>query len=463
MTPSTEDLLASFGNKPLPMDYDAETGVISCLLQKPSLCEELPPLEFFYHPVSRMIFTGIVAVLASKLPLDPITLTRVLREANTLDKCGGAYGISELLLGGGVSVLPQHYPHYLFIISEKFRIRQMIRALAAGIAHLQAFTEVDGISATNALEHCQKLVCEAVNDDGSSDMDFKPMADLMRDVVDQIEERVANPGKLPGITTGFSKLDEFTGGLERGTLTVIAGKPSDGKSILARQICENACMNGYAASIYSVEMTPLQESNRLLCSQAMIDAQQMKMGIMSRGEMMAISAKIPQISKWDMQIKDAAGSTIERICRDIARRSKKLQPGQELVAEIDYLQICTTSEKDVGNREQEVSHIAKTAKLCAKTTGARIIFPCQLNKQGEARESEAIEQHADNFYIIMDHVSEDEPKKKAWEKSEPKEAPEHDFADLFLKKVRNGIRRVKVNFRRTGRFFRFEPHTHEKL
>jgi replicative DNA helicase len=462
MTPSTEDLLASIGSLVLPLDYDAETSVLSCLLQRPQLCDELPAAPLFHHPVSKMVFTGITAVIASKLPLDPVTLTRVLRDANVLDKCGGAYYISSLLTGGESAAMVGHYAHYLAIITEKFRMRQMIGALAAGIAHLQAFTEVDGISATNALEHCQKLVCEAVNDDGSSDMDFKPMSELMADVIDQIEERVKNPGNLPGITTGFAKLDEFTGGLERGTLTVIAGKPSDGKSILARQICENACMNGYAASIYSVEMTPLQESNRLLCSQAMIDAQNMKMGIMSRGEMMAIGAKIPQISKWDMQIKDAAGSTIERICRDIARRSKKLKPGQELVAEIDYLQICTTSEKDVGNREQEVSHIAKTAKLCAKTTGARIIFPCQLNKQGEARESEAIEQHADNFYIIMDHVADDEPKKKPWEKSEPKEESEHDFADLFLKKVRNGIRRVKVNFRRTGRFFRFEPHTHEK-
>ncbi len=461
MTPSTEDLLASI-NRPLPLDYDAEQSVISCLLQRPQLCDELPPAEFFHHPVSKMVYAGALAVIASKLPLDCVTLTRVLRDANVLDKCGGAYYITTLQTGGEASAMPGNYSHYLSIISEKFRMRQMIGALAAGIAHLQAFTEVDGVSATNALEHCQKLVCEAVNDDGSSEIEFRTMAELMGDVVDQIEDRVANPGKLPGISTGFAKLDEFTGGLERGTLTVIAGKPSDGKSILARQICENACMNGYAASIFSVEMTPLQESNRLLCSQAMIDAQAMKMGLLSRGQMMAITAKIPQISKWDMQIKDAAGSTIERICRDIARRSKKLKPGQELVAEIDYLQICTTSEKDVGNREQEVSHIAKTAKLCAKTTGARIIFPCQLNKQGEARESEAIEQHADNFYVIMDHVGEDEPKKKAWEKSEPKDAPEHDFADLFLKKVRNGIRRVKVNFRRTGRFFRFEPHTHEK-
>jgi replicative DNA helicase len=456
--PTTEDLLASL-NKQLPYDDETEQAILSCLLQRPSLCDEAPHPEILYHDANRIILTTIVALFAYGKPIDQISLTHALRNANKLDVVGGPAFISELF-----TLVPttSNYQYYLTIVRDKFQVRQMIGALAAGIAHLQAFTGAEEVSVTDALQHVTKLVCEAVNDDGASEIEFKPIGELMLDVVDAIEERVANPGKLPGVSTGFSKLDEYTGGLEKGTLTVIAGKPSDGKSIVARQICENVCMDGHAASIFSVEMTPLQECSRILCSQAGVDAQSMKLGMLTRGELDSIGAKMPRISKWDMQVFDAASCSIEQICRNISRRAKKLKPNQKLVAEIDYIQICKTSVTDIGNREQEVSHIAKTAKLCAKMTGAAIIFPCQLNKQGEARESEAIEQHADNFWVIMDHEDEDAPKKKAWEKAEKKDVSDADLVDLFLKKVRNGIRRVKVPFRRMGRFFRFEPHAHEK-
>lgn len=458
--PTTEELLATL-NQPLPFCDESERGVLSCILQRPNLIEEAPQSEQMYHEANRIILSTLFTMRGLGMPLDdPISLTRILRESKRLDQVGGAAGISELF---SFVPIPSHWPFYLKTVREKFQIRQMIGALAAGIAHLQAFTSVDGASAVDALEHCQKLVCEAANDDGSEEIEFTPMPQLMMKVVDAVEERANNPGKIPGISTGFQKLDEYTGGLEKGTLTVIAGKPSDGKSMLARQLCENACLNDHAASIYSVEMTDIQEASRLLCSQAGVDAQNLKLGMLTRGELESIQAKIPRISKWDMQIKDAANATIESICRDIARRSKKLKPGQRLVAEIDYIQICRTSATDLGNREQEVSHIAKTAKVCAKLTGASIIFPCQLNRQGEARESDAIEQHADNFWIIADHEEESSAKKKPWEKPEvSKKDSGHDFADLFLKKVRNGIRRVNVNFRRVGRFFRFEPHMHEK-
>lgn len=457
---STEELLASL-NKPLPYSDDDEKGLLSCILQRPSLIDDAPPPEQCYHEANRVILATLLTMRGLGMPLDdPISLTRMLREAKKLDIVGGPAGISELFT---FVPIPSHWPHYLKIVREKFQFRQMIGALAAGIAHLQAFTGVEGASATDALEHCQKLVCEAVNDDGSSEIEFTPIPKLLMQVVDQVEDRAANPGKIPGVSTGFAKLDEFTGGLEPGTLTVIAGKPSDGKSMLARQLCEHACLNDNAASIFSIEMTDIQECSRLLCSQAGVDASNLKLGMLTRGEMQSIQAKIPRISKWDIEIKDAANATIETICRDIARRSKKLKPGQRLVAEIDYVQICKTSAADTKNREQEVSYIAKTAKLCAKMTGASIIFPCQLNKQGDARESEAIEQHADNFWVIQDYEEEESSSKKPWEKAKVKERnSEHDFADLFLKKVRNGVRRKKVNFRRIGRLFRFEPHVHEK-
>lgn len=452
-TPSTEELLASL-NQTLPMDYDAEMSVLSCLLQKPSLCDELPPAELFYHPVSKMVITGITTVLSSKLPLDPVTLTRVLREAGKLEVCGGAFYISSLYSGGEVSAMPQHFRHYLSIISEKYRFRQMIGALASSIAHLQAFREVDGASAADALEHCTKLVCEAVNDDGSSDLPCRPIGELLSDVVNGIEERCANPGKIPGISTGFAGFDKYLGGMEEGRLTVIAGESSDGKSCLARQFVESACLQGHVGVIYSYELMDFEEAGRILCAQAGVDSGNLKRGMLTRGEQMSLAAKMGRITKWPISIVDAAGKTIEQICRDIARRSKKLQPGQKLVASIDYIQLCLTSAKSAGNREREVAHITATAKQCAKLTKAHIIMPSQLNEAGQVRESRAVEQDTDNLIIIQKPT---EKTGKAWEKKKDEE-PNFE-RNLFIKKNRNGERLKIVKAVLNGRFFRFDPLT----
>lgn len=447
--PTTEELLASL-NKPLPYSDETEQAILSCLLQRPSLCDEAPHAEMLYHEANRIILSNIIGLFASGKPVDQISLTHSLRNANKLDIVGGPAFISELF-----TMVPtvSHYQYYLTIVREKFQFRQMIGALAAGIAHLQAFTGADEVSATDALQHVTKLVCEAVNDDSSADLPFKPIGELLTDVVNGIEDRCANPGRIPGISTGFAGFDKYLGGLEEGRLTVIAGESSDGKSCLARQFVESACLNDHVGVIYTYEMRDTEEAGRLICCQAGVDSGNLKNGMLTRAEQDSVGVKTMRLSKWPISIVDVAGKTIEQICRDIARRSKRLKSGQKLVASIDYIQLCLTAKTSNGNREREVAHITATAKQCAKMTGAHIIMPSQLNEDGKVRESRAIEQDSDNLIIIQKPFEKD--KTKAWEKKKEEE-PNYE-RNLFIKKNRNGERLKIVKATLNGRFFRFDP------
>jgi replicative DNA helicase len=446
--PTTEDLLASL-NKQLPYDDDTEQALLSCLLQRPSLCDEAPHAEIMYHEANRIILTTIIGLFAAGKPIDQISLTHALRNANKLTIVGGPAFISELF-----TLIPSasNYQYYLTILRDKFAFRQMIGAMAAGIAHLQAFQEADGVSATDAIQHVTKLVCEAVNDDSSADLPCRQIGELLTDVLNGIEERCANPGKIPGISTGFAGFDKYLGGLEDGRLTVIAGESSDGKSCLARQFVESACLQDHVGVIYTYEMRDTEEAGRLICSQAGIDSSNLKHGMLTRVEHQSIGVKTMRLSKWPISIVDVAGKTIEQICRDIARRSKRLKQGQKLVASIDYIQLCLTSKTNGGNREREVAHITATAKQCAKMTGAHIIMPSQLNEDGKVRESRAIEQDSDNLIIIQKPF---EKQAKAWEKKKEDE-PNYE-RNLFIKKNRNGERLKIVKATLNGRFFRFDP------
>jgi len=447
--PSPEELLASLNN-PLPYSDDDEKGLLSCILQRPSLIDEAPPPEQCYHEANRVILATLLTMRGLGIPLDdPISLTRMLREAKKLDIVGGPAGIAELFT---FVPIPSHWAHYLKIVREKFQFRQMIGALAAGIAHLQAFTGVDGASATDALEHCQKLVCEAVNDDGSSDLEYKPIKELVMQVLEESQTMAETGKKIPGLSTGISAIDVIMGGLEGGCLTVVSAESSDGKSSLCRQMLEAVCEEGHCAVDYTYEMMPSAEARRMLCSQGRIDSKNLKMGLLTKGEQMALGVQARKISGWDMHIIDAAGKTIEQICRDIARRSKKLPAGKKLVALIDYIQLCKTSAK-TSNREREVAHITATAKQCAKMTGAHIIMPSQQNKEGDVRESMAVEQDCDSLIQILKIT--DAGKKEAWKKDKEAEEP-NNKRKVFFKKLRDGERYTYVLMELVGRFFRFE-------
>jgi len=289
--PSPEELLASLNN-PLPYSDDDEKGLLSCILQRPSLIDEAPPPEQCYHEANRVILATLLTMRGLGIPLDdPISLTRMLREAKKLDIVGGPAGIAELFT---FVPIPSHWAHYLKIVREKFQFRQMIGALAAGIAHLQAFTGVDGASATDALEHCQKLVCEAVNDDGSSDLEYKPIKELVMQVLEESQTMAETGKKIPGLSTGISAIDVIMGGLEGGCLTVVSAESSDGKSSLCRQMLEAVCEEGHCAVDYTYEMMPSAEARRMLCSQGRIDSKNLKMGLLTKGEQMALVVQAPK-------------------------------------------------------------------------------------------------------------------------------------------------------------------------
>jgi len=438
-------------NHPMPWSEEAEKAVLSCLLNFPARMEDAPPIAAFYHSGHRTILSALSSMLIANDPIDSVTVTHFLRDRGQLDEVGGAYEITTLF--GDVGPIQRHFGHYAKIIATKYSLRRMIEALAAGISALQAFPDDSEESATGIIETVLRGVSEAANDDGTPDIPFRPIRQILDAVVEQVQTRLANPGCCAGVSTGFETLDQITGGMQEGRLTVIAAESSDGKSCLARQCVESACMGGNVGVIYTYEMMDTEEARRMLCSQGTINSGNLKNGRMTRAEQDSLARQMRDIGKWDISIVDVAGRTIEQICRDIARRSKKLNDGQRLIASIDYIQLCKTSATS-KSREREVAHITSTAKQCAKMTRAHIIMPSQVNQLGDVRESMAIEQDADNLWKIEKHKTKAKGKKGSkWDDDEGEPTPRRD---VHVFKNRDGERFRKMAVNLVGQFFRFE-------
>lgn len=447
--PTIEQLLASFKDAQLPWSEEAEQTVVSSIFHHPRLIEECPPVDSFFHVHHRWLIEAFLELFNAGRPIDLPSVTINLREKGLLDNMGGPARLSVFY-----SNIPMvsHFGYYAGIVRQKYQLRAMIGALAAGMDALLRFNESEGTSAADTLQNVIKSVVEAANDDGSPDLEHRPMAELINEVLQDAEDMAKSGRKITGVSTGIAEFDDIMGGLEPGCLTVVAAESSDGKSSLCRQMLEWVAIEGGCAVDYTYEMMPKAEVKRILCSQGKIDAKNLKTGMLTRNEMINLGLVANKAVKWDFSIVDVAGKTIEQICRDISRRSRKLNSVKRLVAMIDYIQLCKTTENS-QNREREVAHITATAKQCAKMTGAHIIMPSQVNNDGEVRESRAIEQDADNLIKIKKiGVKNDGP---SWKKGKEEEKPNFQ-RQMFFHKVRDGERYRTVDMELVGKHFRFE-------
>lgn len=445
---SPEELLAGL-NRPLPFADDAEKGLLSCMLQRPDLIPEAPAPEAFYHEANRLVLVTMAAMYATSQHIDPVLLTHRMRDEGSLDKVGGAAAISELF---AFVPIPNHWQFYRAIVAEKHALRTVITACASAANQL---LNLDGsVTWQDAIAQALATVNEADTLDTSAELPHRPISDILHDVFDKAQERQQNPGAIAGISTGIQGIDSVTGGMQQGRLWTVSAESSEGKSSLARQFIENACALGHAGVIYTYEMMDDEEGARILCSQGSIDSAALKIArLENRYDQDRLTRAMKDVCSWDIAIVDVSGKTIEAITRDIARRRKRLKTGQRLVALIDYTQLCKTAAK-THNREREVAHITATAKQCAKLNKCTIIMPSQENKDGEVRESMAIEQDSDVLIQIRKPVIVE--KKKAYQQGDKPQ--ETDWRrELFFRKNRDGEKFKTVKVILNGKHFRFDP------
>lgn len=477
---STEELLANI-NKPLPFSEEGEKGLLSCLLQDPNGriddCSITLPPAAFHHEANRTIYATILEFHGRNLPIDPVMITETLRKRGLLDRVGGPSAITELFI---FVPSPSHYTHYKKIILDAYRTRSLIHALLCGVDLCQQFGKTSPQDkSADALDESVDALAEQVHgllakvrqDDGSPDLPCVPIKQLVAKVIESASERAENPGRMLGVSTGFSKIDEDTSGIQTGQFITVLGGTSMGKSLLARQMLESWCEAGHAAVIYTWEMQDTQETTRLLCSQGKISNKNFKSGIFSRAEQQALAKASRVVSEMNIDIVDCGGRCIEDVWRDIARRTRRLPPGVDLLAEIDYIQLALTRRQFPKQRQQQIAYITQGCKQAAKSSRfskdtpprAAIIGLSQVNKEGDAREGEDIINDSDvAIKILPRSTSTKESKAPAWKRAKKTEEEQDDSSCiLFMAKVRDGKRFGRHPVRKLGEMFRFEEVQHE--
>ena len=419
----------------LPQNTEAEEAILGAILVNPhvitKVAETLKP-ESFYKPPHRYVYEAMLQLFNQNERIDIVSVSDVLSYNQKLETVGGRAFINDLSYN---TITASNIEYYAKIVQEKAVKRALINAGSEIVGFGYDLNPVD-----ESLDNAEKLIFDIVSQKAVSDLTH--VKDLVLDTYEKIEYRYEHKGELSGIPTGFYELDAVMSGLQKSDLIIVAARPAMGKTSFALNIAQHAALkNNTPVAIFSLEMSKEQLMQRMLCSEAEIDAQRVKTGNMQSKDWEKLANAMNAFTMAPIYIDDTSGATITDI-RAKCRRLKMEEKNLGLVL-IDYLQLMESSGRE--DRMQQISAISRGLKILARELDLPVIALSQLSRAVESRtdkrpqlsdlrESGAIEQDAD---IVM-FIYRDEYYKKNGEEDEVSKAVSKGNAEIIIAKHRNG-------------------------
>lgn len=232
----------------------------------------------------------------------------------------------------------------------------------------------------------------------------------MRDPLDigvSLNQRI-DQGNI-SIPWGITSMDTATRGSEKGTLTILAARPSMGKSSLAFQTCETRAIDlGKKVGVWALEMSGEQMVARRTChkiNSMWMDVRAGNISAIQRADLKKhVTGYTEMLSEYGMGINDSTDTTVADIVRTQLRNRYD-------VLMIDHLGLLNDKNLRGERHDQKLGRQTRMLHNLAKNTFSVIILVCQLNREvekrqdkrpnmGDLRDSGELEQNADNVGLI---------------------------------------------------------------
>lgn len=412
-----------------PQNIEAEQSTLgACLIDGEavaSVSEVLPDPDDFYRQAHRTLYSVVLHLYEKGEPVDLITASNELNSRGKMDEVGGPSYLTHL-----ISVVPTsaNVEYYANIVKEKAMLRKLIYA-GTTIASM-GYHEEEPID--DLVDTSERLIFNIA--ERRLSQDFVALKPILHSTFSKIEELYAHKAHITGVPTGFKDFDNLTAGFQNGNLVIIAARPSMGKTALCLNIAQYAAVKDkMAMGIFSLEMSKDDLCQRLLSSEAQINAMRLRTGHIAHGDWPKITRALNLLNDAPIFIDDSAGLTVMEM-RSKARRLKS-RAGLRMII-VDYIQLIKGRSKS-ENRNQEISEITRQLKSLAKELNIPVVALSQLSREAERRqdkrpmlsdlrESGSIEQDADMVIFIY----RDAYYNKISEKG--------NIAEIIIAKQRNG-------------------------
>jgi len=393
-------------------DQWAEAGLLStCILSGARTTlkvAEMVTVESFHSLQNQIIFTACLNLALGGSEVDIITLKAGLEAGGLMDDAGGLSYIMQL---ADYEYTAANMPYYARILQEKQLLRGTY-SLAHDIGFAAAKSEKTASEVLAELETGVIALGELHNGRGAGIYSSF-------DAVAALTERLLTPTtEVFPITSGVPPLDALLAPLQAGETTILAARPSVGKTTLLQQYVYNACKRGVRSLIFSLEMTAEQLTQRLACRISGVDNHQIRANgfeSLTETQRKSFTDALRTISRLPLTIVDQSAEVLTATRMLSITRQKHLDGGLDFVG-IDYLQkTAPETGKKFASREQEVAHVSRTVSLIALQNKVPVLVLAQLNRDGsqnptmdDLRESGAIEADAYNIVLLSPMSKEDD-------------------------------------------------------
>lgn len=390
-----------------PQAVEVEQSVLGAMLiEREAIPRAIEILreDAFYDVRHRKIFSAMSGLFERGHPVDLITLTDEMKRREEIDQVGGPYYLTELTTRVASAANIEYHAR---IIAEKSLLRKMIETMTGLIGHAYDPTS----DAFDLLDQAESDIFRI--SDSQLRRAATSMNEVLKETLQRLEHIHGREGGITGVPSGFRKLDDMTGGWQRSDLIIIAARPSMGKTAFCLAVGRNAALHKEkptGVAIFSLEMSAQQLAQRLLTSEARVDAQAARTGRLRDEDWPRLARAAGNLSAAPIFIDDTPGLSI----LELRAKCRRLKAEHDIgLVIVDYLQLMhgTTSSKN-SNREQEIAQISRSLKSLAKELDVPVLALSQLSRAVETRggdkrpqlsdlrESGSIEQDADVVAFI---------------------------------------------------------------
>lgn len=402
MTPSPTAAL----ERQLPHSPDAERATLGCMLMERSAIDAARTIlvdgaDEFFSEKHGELYGFIVKLADVGKPLDGVVIKDELIKAGRFDALGG-YEFLASLVNAVPSALRVNY--YAEIVHQKHVGRQAV--VAAHRVLEEAFDDT-----CNAGEMIEVFDREARQ--LGARLGGETCSPLAADAEAMLAELNRRDGlKAPGLPTPFWELDSITCGLQIGEFTIVAARPSVGKSALLLHCAEHLALDrGCPVIVYSLEMSRESLTQRLLCSRAGVDSGRVRHRNLTETDLAYLGRAESDLRKGAPLLVDVArGASIDQLC---ARARVAVRKYKAKAVFVDYLQLVRGS-PDSRKQTRDIQIGTVTAGLAdLRGLGVTVVAASQLNRApmrdgvkgrpprlDDLRESGNIEQDADVVYLL---------------------------------------------------------------
>ncbi len=438
-----------------PYSEDAEVAVLSAMLMdQDAILRAIEILDdtMFYAERNRRIFRAMAAITQQGVVVDPLTVAEELTRRGELAAAGGKEYIGFL-----VDAVPTaaNVEYHAKIVREKALMRSLIQ-VSTGIVTDAFAGQHTAAELLDAAESRIFQVSQQRQNEG-----FTRLKELMWPAMERIEALQRGGKQITGVATGFTDLDELTSGFQNSDLVIVAARPSMGKTAFTLNVAQHAAIeNNVPVAFFSLEMSKEALVQRLLTSEARVDAQRLRKATLRDDDLPRLARAAGILSSAPIWIDDTPGLGLLEM-RSKARRLK-VEANIGLVV-VDYLQLMQ-GPTNAESRQQEVSQISRGLKALAKELAVPVVALSQLSRAPELRtgenkrpqlsdlrESGAIEQDADLIMFLYRQEFYDGPTDRDGNSIEGK-------AEVAVGKQRNGPTGL-VNLYFHKQYTRFENYT----